>query len=381
MAWLDDQLDFRWADISPGRTFALTEAGLVACRQMAQMGVLDPDTPCYFPTARGEAASRWDDATGAFVESHPETKRPLARRQARFGNLVRSWKLHGLFMTNWSDGQPWDYTQFMPELQGTPVLQFARKRAQRGQVVLLPLGWYFMGPGSTNLPLEPDPIPFEAKTSNLIWRGRISGTIPSDDRQLWWAASSFMAGQESRAQHHLPQTARWRVAHALRNTPWADVKLILSAQEQTRLDHSPILQTLLDGLVGQRRTQAEHCGGKFLLVIDGNDIGTNKYWSLLSNSVTLMVDSEWETALDAGLEPWVHYVPVPPEREAIEATVDDLLRHPRRCLDIIRAAHALLQPQLDVAMREAADYATLRRYEQQVICTAGLPTTWSLARR
>jgi len=133
-------------------------------------------------------------------------------------------------------------------------------------------------------------------------------------------------------------------------------------------------------MTGQRQSQAHQRAGKFLLVVDGNDIGTNKYWSLLSNSVTLIVDSEWETALDAGLEPWVHYVPVPPEREAIEATVDDLLRHPQRCEDIIHAAHALLRPQLDIARREAADYATLLRYQEQVICTADLPVSWSLAR-
>lgn len=206
----------------------------------------------------------------------------------------------------------------------------------------------------------------------------MSGTIARENMQLWWAASAFSTNQEAKTEHFLPQTARWRMVHALRHTPWADVKLILTPQERAALDGSPQIQALLEGMTGN---PAEQGRGNFLLVLDGNDIGTNKYWSLLSNSVTLMVDSEWETALDAGLEPWVHYVPVPPEREAIEATIDDLLRHPQRCLDIIQAAHALLRPQLDVGLREAADYATLRRYTQQVICTAGFPTNWSLARR
>lgn len=353
----------------------------MACQEVAHIGVLDSVAPCYLPTARGEAASRWDAAEGAFVESRPETKRALGRRQSRFGNLARSWDMRGHFVTNWTDGQPWDYAQLMPALHGTPVLQYARKRAQRGQVVLMPLGWYYMGPGSNSLPLEPDPIPFEAKEPRLIWRGHLSGTIALDQMKLWWAASSFSPGQEDKAERLLPQTARWQTVHALRQTPWADVKLILSAQERAGVDRSPRLQTLLDGMIGTPRSPSEQCRGKFLLVLDGNDIGSNKYWSLLSNSVTLIVDSEWETALDAGLEPWVHYVPVPPEREAIEATVEDLLRHPQRCQEIIRAAHALLRPQLDVALREAADYATMRRYTQQVICTAGLPTTWSLARR
>jgi len=175
--------------------------------------------------------------------------------------------------------------------------------------------------------------------------------------------------------------ARWRVAHALKDSSIADVKFTLNEQELSVLPKIPLLQDLLSGLVGERLTQQDQQQAKFILVVDGNDIGSNKYWSLLSNSVTLMVESEWETALDAGLEPWVHYVPVPPEREAIEATVADLLHRPQQCEDIIRAAHALMKQQLDLHLREAADYATLRRYQQQVLCCADLPMKWSLARR
>lgn len=380
MGWLDDQLDFRWAGISPSQTFALTRPGQLACQQMAQIAILDCQTPRYLPTSKGEAASRWDESTGTFVESHPEGGRPLGKRQSRFGNLARSWKMNRHFVTNWADGQQWNYPELMPDLLGTPILQFARKRMQRGQVVLLPLSWHFMGPGSANLPIEGDPMPFKDKSARLIWRGSISGTVPLNERDLWWAASSFQPNQTSNAKIYLTQTTRWKIVQSLIETPWADVRLILSKSETAAMARNPELQDLLAGMTGQRQSQAHQREGKFLLVVDGNDIGTNKYWSLLSNSVTLIVDSEWETALDAGLEPWVHYVPVPPEREAIEATVDDLLRHPQRCEDIIQAAHALLRPQLDVARREAADYATLLRYQEQVICTADLPVNWSLAR-
>ena len=381
MAWLDDQLNFRWADISPGQTFALTESGLRACARMPQIGVLDTLTPRYLPSIKGEAASRWNSAENLFEESRPESKRALGRRQSRFGNLAFSWGLRGQFVTNWTDAQPWNYSEMIPELLGTPVLQFARKKSQRGQVVLMPLSWFYMGPGSSGLPLDLDPTPFEAKLPRLMWRGRVSGTVQVEARKIWWASSVFQAGQDALTQSLLPQTARLKVVRALSEAPWADAKLILSEDEQRLLESNPAAQEILAGVIGDRRSQAEQMAGKFLLVVDGNDFGSNKYWSLLSNSVTLMIESEWETALDAGLEPWVHYVPVAPEREAIEATVDDLLRHPQRCLDIIKAAQALMRPQLDVVMREAADYATLRRYEQQVLCTAALPTTWSLARR
>lgn len=386
MAWLDDQLDFRWAGISPGQTFALTPNGLASCSRFRRMAVLDAQRRQYLNLNRFDVICRWQDDENAFVWAERNPAQPaLGERQTQFANLAVSWGFRATFLTNWCDAQGFAYKEILPQLLGTPVLQYVRRREQRGQVVLLPLEWSYMGPGSSNFPTTPDPVPFTSKADQLTWRGRVSGVIdnPGPGHEgAWWAEGIFRPhGANEEAAKLLQRTARWQVAHALRETPWADVRFTIAPKHRLLLEESPELASVLTPLLGQRLGQPAQRQGKFLLVVDGNDIGTNKYWSLLSNSVTLMVDSEWETALDAGLEPWVHYVPVPPEREAIEATVDDLLRHPQRCLDIIGAAHALLRPQLDVAQREAADYATLRRYEQQVICTAGLPSTWSLARR
>lgn len=386
MAWLDDQLDFRWAGISPGRTFALNASGLASCSRFRRMAALDARQHRYLSLNRFDAICRWQEHETAFVRSERNSHQPvLGERQTQFGNLAVSWGFQTTFLTNWCDAQGFDYQHWLPELRGTPVLQYVRRRKQRGQVVLFPLDWSYMGPGSSNLPIAPDPVPFAAKADRLTWRGRVSGVIDKLDQGpsgTWWAESIFNPhGANERAVQLLQQTPRWKVAHALRDVTWADVRFTMPSKHQALLDANPELSALLSPLTGQPLGQAAQRQGKFLLVVDGNDIGTNKYWSLLSNSVTLIVDSEWETALDAGLEPWVHYVPVRPEREAIEATVDDLLRHPQRCLDIIQAAHALLRPQLDVELREAADYATLRRYSQQVFCMAGLPTQWSLARR
>lgn len=385
MAWLDDQLDFRWAGISPGQTFALTPNGLSSCSRFSRMAALDARQRRYLGLNRFDVICQWRDEEAAFVRAERDPTQPaLGERQTQFANLAVSWGFQATFLTNWCDAQGFDYQDTLPLLRGTPVLQYARRRQQRGQVVLLPLGWSYMGPGSSNFPTAPDPVPFEAKADRLTWRGRVSGVIDNPGHGLeaaWWAESIFRPqGANDRASRLLQQTPRWRVADALRDSPRADVRFTIPPQHRALLGACPDLASLLIPLTGQALGQPAQRQGKFLLVVDGNDIGTNKYWSLLSNSVTLMVDSEWETALDAGLEPWVHYVPVPPEREAIEATMDDLLRHPQRCLDIIQAAHALLRPQLDVGLREAADYATLRRYTQQVICTAGFPTTWSFAR-
>lgn len=385
MAWLDDQLEFRWADISPQRKFALTPDGLSKCSKFSRMAALDARQRRYLNLNRFDVICQWrnDDARFSWAERDPAHP-ALGDRETQFANLAISWRLQSTFLTNWCDAQGFAYHDAIPELLEAPVLQYARRRSQRGQVVLLPLEWSYMGPGSNNLPAEPDPIPFCSKSDRLTWRGRVSGVVDqlgNGPKDSWWAESIFKPrGATAKAAELLQRTPRWRVANALRKTPWADVRFTIHPKLRSTLDECPELSSVLTPLLGRRLEQSTQRQGKFLLVVDGNDIGTNKYWSLLSNSVTLIVNSEWETALDAGLEPWVHYVPVPPEREAIEATVDDLLRHPKRCEDIIQAAHSLLRPQLDIARREAADYATLLRYQEQVICTADLPVNWSLVR-
>lgn len=381
MTWLDQQIKFRWVNIPEDRALVLNQPGLDACRRIPHIGVLDLDGLRYFTPTQGGVRSKWDESAQMFVENGLPQHAGLARRQTRFANLCHDWKLRGKFATNWHDAQGWDYQQLLPELNGVPLIQFCRRRSQRGQVVLMPLAWNYMGPGGPNLPTSPDPLPFQHKADKVVWRGRCTGTARLEGTDLWWAVSSFREGRESLTEKYLPQMARWRMAHALKDSRIADVKFTLNEQELSILPKIPLLQDLMSGLVGERLTQQEQQQAKFLLVVDGNDIGSNKYWSLLSNSVTLMVESEWETALDAGLEPWVHYVPVPLEREAIEATVADLLHRPQQCEDIIRAAHALLRQQLDLPLREAADYATLHRYQQQVLCCADLPMKWSLARR
>lgn len=378
---LEEQVRFRWADIPENRTLVISRQAVDECRQIRHVGILDLDNRRYFSPKEGGVSSKWNDDAQVFVENNPERDVTLARRQTRFANLCHSWKLRGKFVTNWHDAQGWNYQTILPSLHGTPIIQFSRRRSQRGQVVLLPLAWNYMGPGGPNLPSTPDPIPFRAKQDKLIWRGRCTGVVPLEGTRLWWAVSSFRETAEETTRQFLPKTARWQVTNGLRHSPLADVKFTLNEAEQAAIARTPFLQNLFDGITGPRLSQEEQRQAKFLLVVDGNDIGSNKYWSLLSNSVTLIVESEWESALDVGLLPWVHYVPVSGDPSSIETTMEALLRQPRQCEEMIRAAHEHLMPQLNISLREAVDYATLHRYQQQVLCCADLPMTWSLARR
>jgi len=346
------------------------------------MALYDSHARAYDALNGFDQICTWSEENQCFERSGRRVGRPqLGIRQTRFANLVWSWGIQGKFLTNWCDAQGWDYRSKLPGLGNIPVIQYCRRAVQRGQVVLMPLPRFYMGPGGPNLPDLADPAPFRAKRNQVAWRGSLTGTLSDWGDELWWAESVFGKTVSPRDFVQGRKVTRWRVANALRESLFADVKITLTDAQRQRMDESPPLRDLLQGLIGQRLPMQQLRQSKFLLVIDGNDIGSNKYWSLLSNSVVLLVESEWETALDAGLVAGVHYVPVQANRASIEAAVDALIADEDRCESIISAAHDLLAPQLRLEWRDAADWLTLQAYASRVRFIPPLPTMWSLARR
>ncbi|GAA0752894.1 hypothetical protein GCM10009107_27170 [Ideonella azotifigens] len=351
------------------------------CSALRDMALYDGHARAYDALNGFDQICTWSDERQCFQHSGRRAGRPLLGvRQTKFANLVWSWGLQGKFLTNWSDAQGWDYRHRLPGLGGIPVIQYCRRAVQRGQVVLMPLPRYYMGPGGPNLPDQPDPMPFRAKRNRLAWRGSLTGTLSDWDREIWWVDAVFREKAHAQDFARARRVTRWRAADELRKSPLADVKLTLTDLQRLRMAASAPLQDLLRGLVGEWQSKEAARQSKFLLVVDGNDIGSNKYWSLLSNSVVLLVESEWETALDAGLVAGVHYVPVQANRQAIETTVEALLADEARCESIIAAAHELLAPQLRTDWRDAADWLTLQAYATRVRFVPPLPTTWSFSR-
>lgn len=61
---------------------------------------------------------------------------------------------------------------------------------------------------------------------------------------------------------------------------------------------------------------------KMILSIEGNDVATNLKWALLSRSVVLMTNPSKESwAMEALLEPWVHFIPLATDYSNLEDRV------------------------------------------------------------
>ena len=85
---------------------------------------------------------------------------------------------------------------------------------------------------------------------------------------------------------------------------------------------------------------------KMLISIEGNDVATGLKWSLMSNSVVLMVPPFKSTfVLENLLEPWVHYVPLEPalDRESVEERVRWVLDHEYEARAIAARARTFME--------------------------------------
>lgn len=282
-----------------------------------------------------------------------------------FKNLIE----HEIVQFNWCDAQSWDYSKVEIPYPNLPVFQFSRQKHQKDNVILFPLDRDFMGYGGKNIPSKKDNLNYLDKLDDIVWRGRISGTSSDNLSYIHWSEGLLNDNNPTeKLVKTLMNTIRMDCVSKLsKYKKIIDVGFSCTNKEKKIICKNSIKYDYLNhtikskiGIDGQRHY-------KFILAIPGNDYASSIYWSLLSNSVVMLVDNPWETALDQGLTPWVHYVPVSGDAEDLLSKRDYLLSNPNKAIDIINNAHQYMEPYLDKKLRNTLDYLTIMRYRSQYI--------------
>jgi hypothetical protein len=385
-SWIEQQLDYRfgencdkWVPFLPSHLkFDANHAHL------KHLSTFLPNQKKFAILNGYDRVCSFDESEQAFV-AHTKQGDPIGKRQARFANLVYSWGLSCPVVSNWCDAQGWDYAKVLPGLNYLPIIQFSRRKQQRDRVVLFPLDREFMGKGGKNLPMNIDGARFVDKENGIVWRGRYSGTLSNDwCTDIFWAEGLVqkplsISDEVIRSYH--TSMPRWLTVKALAEVPWANVGFTLTNEERAKVDLCSWKKEFIGPYIRNPLSFADQLKYKFLLAMPGNDYASSLYWSLCSNSVVFLVENEWETALDGGLEPWIHYVPVCSTLHDIQDKYEKMMDNPKLCLDIIENANNHMKPFLDNDLRDALDYETLRRYQGRIIPVADLDKTWSYARR
>jgi len=87
--------------------------------------------------------------------------------------------------------------------------------------------------------------------------------------------------------------------------------------------------------IKDKLTVQEQLKYKYLICLEGNDVGTSLKWSLFSNSVVLMAKPVIEGWLMEGLlEPYVHYVPLKDDFSDLDEIIQWCITNDDKCKEI-----------------------------------------------
>lgn len=93
-------------------------------------------------------------------------------------------------------------------------------------------------------------------------------------------------------------------------------------------------------LIKDALTIPEMLKNKYLISVEGNDVASNLKWILSSQSVCIKPPAKTVSWLmEDRLVPWVHYVPVRHDFADLRQKLEWCRRHPRKCMEIIKAAN------------------------------------------
>ena len=288
------------------------------------------------------------------------------QRTADQGNHLLDLGLHGVFLFNLVDAQNRSYPDCAACFGDAPVLHYCRPIVRRQDTALVPLLGYYSDVGSPNVPVPGyDEIAEADKIPQAVWRGAPSGTRQTDGEQQWlsgiWRRWPRLdpAGQDAlRAQ--LSAFDRVRLVASAAGVAGINAGFAMKgnySEDWVTANLPADMQTWFKAPMHRTR----QLRFRYILAIEGNDIPSGLFWILASNSVALCGPRRWETVLDQGLEPWVHFVPVEPTAESVQARIAQLENDPALRRGIISNANAFMREATDAAFRAALDRACYER--------------------
>lgn len=280
-------------------------------------------------------------------------KNLISSRTVSFCNYINELGIRGRILFNFNDADGYNY-----QLNGInqPVIQYCRLKKQRDSVVLFPLSKHSHGFGGANIPNFKDNLSFDEKSDHVVWRGVPTGTYSFLNKKL--NAKELYTNEK--ISHLRGLFPRHNLIPKLYNDEIFNVGFVDYNNAPSK--NNKFYKEHIAPYLKERLSIKEQLNNKFILAIDGNDGPSNLYWALMSNSLVLKVQSEWETALCAGLKEWVHYIPVLNELEDIKEKVEYLLKNKETCLKIITNANNYMEKINNKKNRRLLDKLTILSY-------------------
>ena len=123
-----------------------------------------------------------------------------------------------------------------------------------------------------------------------------------------------------------------------------------------------------EDLAGKGRLSiAEQLKSKFIISLEGGDVGTGLKWMLYSNSTVIMPKPTMEGWFMEGLlEPWVHYVPLKNDFSDLEEKYEWCLNNLDKCEEIANNGKKYMEQFLDEDTEKKIENLIIQKYNELV---------------
>lgn len=225
-----------------------------------------------------------------------------------------------------------------------PTLCHNRRNGARN-AVLWPLpDQHSMGLAGFDADAPGDPIPWQDKLDQVVWRGMISGSEMTQAVRPGPASHVFLrelaeAGPDparrAAAWDRLCQTNRLAFVRQWFGHPDFDLGVVM-AWGYREFARDPLLAPYC----GPRRDRAFFRRFRYQLCMTGYDHGSNFLQGIDGQSVLLAAQDGWEVFYSGRFRPWEHYIPLDRHCGDIAEKLAWAREHPRQCQAMAAAARA-----------------------------------------
>lgn len=233
------------------------------------------------------------------------------------------------------------------------VFQYNRRAGNRHAVLWRLISYFEPSKSMGHGGWMDDKIPFSDKKPVVFWRGAISGTHwITPHKRIGALSVDSPATFKAWAKHF----SRFDAALSHKGSQVIDIKIT---------GPGPILETKpwLDdlGIYEADVRPAQQLENKYILCLNGNDVASNLYWAVGTQSLAFKEECSFEVVPDYFLRPWVHYVPVAAGLADLQEKFEYCESHPDVCLRIIADANEAYRQMIDPGLWAEAEQDVLSR--------------------
>lgn len=356
-SFIETQVAFQLGTCAPEPDLDPAEWVRVDARARIDLTYHNPADGTFVPDDRGKELSYSAPAKWKELLSEKHAGRPaLTARALRNASFLTDMYSHGLTAPVAVDMQ-----DAVRRPNAFPVFQYNRQPGVPNAILWPHRRVHLIGAAEFCSPPDPAEPKFEDKAPIVFWRGALRGfsTLGGAFLNVKTVIKRFLEGQIRRETFiaHLQTVPRYAFVSKHFGAEGFDIGF-KQPEEFAHYLQIPEIARFERPFAGPEQQRS----ARYLISIQGTDVGSSFGWQVSTNSVLLKEAYGWEVFFDCHFKPWIHYVPLSGDFSDVPEKIAWCEQNTGACRDMIPKRHAAVRLLLEHDTRSEALQRVVRRY-------------------